>query len=479
MSLELAGLRIVAPYLGTSLFVWTAVIGIVMAGLSLGYFLGGRLADRKPSYYIFSLIILASAILIFLTVHIKSSFLYWISKKFNDIKIKSLIASLVLFGPANFYLGMITPYAVRLRLKELHNSGAIVGRIYAISTMGSIIGTFGAGFLLIPYIGNDKTLIFTSLMLGIISLLIFFRYFRLSKIVLILLFFYLSHCLFIYEQFNDKSVLIETDSIHNHIKIYDTIDTESGRPVRVLQLGLQEASAIYLDNGDLVYNYMKYFRLAKYFKPDLKDSLMIGAGCYAFPQDYLRRFPEAFLDVVEIDAKLTELAQRYFGLKPNKRLRIYHEDGRVFLNRINKKYDVIFIDAFNSSATIPFQLTTLEAIKKMYQILKKEGVVFVNIYSAIEGKYGKFLQAEYRTFKSVFPDVYLFPVKDANNEYLIQNVILVAVKSNYKNKRDFRSTDFEINGYLNNFLKKEPSPTLPILTDGRAPVELYTMGFDI
>jgi spermidine synthase len=200
---------------------------------------------------------------------------------------------------------------------------------------------------------------------------------------------------------------------------------------------------------------------------------MIGGAGYSYPKDYLKKFPDARLDVIEIDPMLTELAKRYFNLKDDKRLVIYHEDGRTFLNRTKKKYDVIFGDAFTSYYALPYQLTTRETVQKMYEMLNDDGVILINIISSIEGEKGKFLRAEYATFKTVFPQVYLFPVNEFNDGSKVQNIMLIALKS--KQKPAFRNNDPELNKYLQHLWKTEIKKDVPILTDDYAPVDAYTM----
>ena len=196
---------------------------------------------------------------------------------------------------------------------------------------------------------------------------------------------------------------------------------------------------------------------------------MLGGAAYSYPNDFLKSFPEATLDVVEIDPGLTRIARRYFRLRDNPRLRIFHEDGRIFLNRAKEKYDVIFGDAFHSVHSIPFHLTTVESAKAMYDHLTDGGVAFINIISAIEGKKGRFLRAEYRTFRSVFPQVYLFPVHDSVDGKRVFNIVLVAIKSEKIPARS--SVNPEIQECLNHLWKKEIPQDMPVLRDAFAPTD--------
>ncbi len=211
--------------------------------------------------------------------------------------------------------------------------------------------------------------------------------------------------------------------------------------------------------------------MVDHFMPELENALMIGGGAYSYPKDFLANHENANLDVVEIDSELTELAKEYFGLEDDPRLTIFHEDGRIYLNSAEKQYDAIFQDAFSSSLAIPYHLTTVEHIQNMYDALTEDGVALVNVISRMEGEGGKFLSAQYHTYKEVFPYVYLFPVQYPEDADIAQNIMLVATKS----EKNLSSENSELNNYLNHYWKKEIPNYLPILTDDFAPVDQYTL----
>ena len=171
MILEIVGARVLAPYLGTSIFVWTSLIGIILGSLSLGYWWGGKLADRRPSYRAFALIICLSGIFVTLITFSKEIVLLAIQGAISDVRMGAAVATLALFAVPSVLLGMVSPYAVKLRVDDLDKSGATVGYLYAISTIGSIIGTFLAGFVLIAYFGNTRILLVLAIALVVTSLL--------------------------------------------------------------------------------------------------------------------------------------------------------------------------------------------------------------------------------------------------------------------------------------------------------------------
>ena len=470
MMLEITGSRILAPFLGTSTFVWTSLIGIILASLSLGYHLGGKLSDKKPSLKTLSSIIFLSALLIALTAIFHGEILRQIELLVPDLRLAASISAIVLFTPASVFLGMISPYTVRLKMTSIKHSGETVGNLYAISTIGSIVGTFLTGFFLLAYIGSTSLLFLLSLiMVGLSFALTPHKH----KI-----FVFLFTCLYLGSFQIQKLEAAEhgyfdLDSDYNHIKIFPNTDRSTGKDILTLSLSKNNSSAMFLENEDLVFSYTMYYHLAHHFNPELKNTLMIGGGAYSFPKNFLEVHPEATIDVVEIDPRLTELATEYFRLESTPRLQSFHEDGRAFLNHNEKFYDAIFIDAFQGSYAIPHHLTTTEAVAKMASSLNDDGVLLVNVISKLEGEGSEFLQAEYRTFKEHFPRVEIFAVRSQNRPDMLQNFMLVAFKS--PKEPIWESKDALLNKFLQKRYKKAVPTELPILTDDFAPVDHYVM----
>lgn len=471
MIFELVGSRVLGPNFGTSIFVWTSLIGIILGSLSLGYYFGGKIADKKPNLNDLSLIIFLSAIFIGLMILIKDWLLISLQNNFTDIRLASVLASLILFLPASLLLGMVSPYAVKLKMENLNTSGRTVGNLYAISTAGNIIGTFLSGFYLIPHFGTNKLLIILAIALIINSIMLTINKLIKTKIAVLIIFITGWQAIGGLNYISEANGFIDVDTAYNRLWIYNRLDYYTNKPVKVMGINNENHSSMFLNSDELVNEYTKYYHLAKHFNPNFKTTLMFGGAGYSYPKNFLLTYPEATIDVVEIDPKVTELAKKYFNLKENLRLAIYHEDGRVYLNKTGKKYDVIFGDAFSSRYSLPYQLTTKEAVQKNYDILNNGGVVILNIISAIEGEKGKFLRAEYATYKNIFPQVYLFPVKEISDGTEVQNIILVASKSKMNQK--LNDANQELNEYLKHLWKKEIELDMPILTDDYAPVDYY------
>lgn len=477
MAFELVSSRLLAPYVGTSMSVWTAIIGIFLGSLSFGYYYGGRLSDRHSDNSGLAAILMGAFLSLVYLLLVKPLAVLIPQYLIPSFKLSSIILSIILFVPANIFLGMVSPYAAKLKINNLASSGSTVGRLSALSTLGSIIGTFSAGYFLIPFLGTDKIIILIAIIILILSLaldkLLILKSLRnifssaRNLIILVFVLVIVSLVGGLSWLINSNSP-IDIDTAYQKIKIVDSI--KNNRPVRYLVTGPNAAqSAMYLDSYQDAADYTVYYDLAGYFFPKMKNALMLGGAGYLYPRHFVQRFQDVKLDVVEIDPGMTKVATQYFNFKPDSRISIYHEDGRVFLNRSEKKYDAIFGDAFSSYCSIPYQLTTREAVVKHYESLNEGGVAIINIISALSGDKAKFLQAEYATYKDVFPQVFLFKVGE-NSATEAQNLILVALKSSVKPNFSDASEEFSplLDTFYNKFIFSGK-----ILTDQLAPVDYY------
>lgn len=477
MIFELVGSRVIAPYVGTSMYAWTSLIGVILASLSIGYYAGGYLADKRPDIRPMALIILFSGVAIAFSAWTKDILAAVISTSPVALELKAIMISLLLFAPGSFLLGMISPYAVRLRMIDITKSGRTAGNLYAISTTGSIFGTFLAGFYIIPNLGSTNTLIMLSVVLLVLAGLLLLGA-KIEKSVnlaafLIVAFLGLAQ---LFSSVKQKLFVADVDTEYNRILVVRSTDTATKKPILALVTDQHTTQAAMFTDGtnDLVFNYTKFYRLFSHFVPNPTNVLMIGGCAYTYPRDFIKNFPDAKIDVVELDPGMTKLARKYFNLKNEKNLVIYHQDARIYLNETKKNYDVIFGDAFNSASVIPFQLTTKEAVIKEYDVLNDDGVVMINIISAFEGDKGKFARAEYATYKKVFPQVFLFQVQNLKAGSEAQNIMLVALKS--KKEITWDSPNKELDGFLAQVWKRPIADDIPILTDDYAPVEYYMRG---
>ncbi|MEO8042243.1 MAG: fused MFS/spermidine synthase [Acidobacteriota bacterium] len=417
MVYEIIGSRIVSPFIGTSTYVWTSLIGVILASLSLGYWLGGLMADKRPDIKILAFVIFLAGGLVSLTVLIKDVILVMVASAPTGLEIKSLLAALLLFAPGSVALGFVTPYAIRLKMRSVSDSGATVGRLYALSTIGSIVGTFAAGFFLIPFVGSNRTLYVIAASLIVISLFLApFAFSRTSFGILTIFVFGIAGSeLTAYYQLRTKG-MHDVDTEYSRVQIFRGTEAKTGRPLRAMATDPYFVqSIIYLDGDELFAKYSHFYHLLRYLRPEFRSTLMIGGAGYTFPQNYLQTYPNASIDVVEIDPAMTSIAREYFRLEDSSRLKVIHDDGRVFLNRAEMgTYDAVLMDAFGSLFSVPYQLTTIEAVQNISRVLDDNGIVIFNLGSAIRGDSNRLLQAELATYHAVFPTVELFKV---NSDY--------------------------------------------------------------
>ena len=503
MVYEIIGSRIVSPFIGTSTYVWTSLIGVILASLSAGYWIGGRIADKRPDVKILASAIFMAGGVVSLTILLKDVILSMIGASSTGLGFKSVVAALLLFAPASVLLGFVTPFAVKLRMSTLADSGKTVGRLYALSTIGSIAGTFAAGFVLIPFVGSVRTLYLIAGTLFVLSVLLApFVFTRTSFMILTLFALGIAGSeISSYALFRANG-LHDIDTEYSRVQVFQTIDPKNGRKFQAMAIDPYFVqSAMYLDGDDPVFEYSPYYHLVRHFKPDHKQTLMIGGAGYTFPREYLRTYPEARMDVVEIDPQMTEIARKFFRLEDDPRLTIHHADGRVFLNHAESgKYDAVMMDAFSSLFSVPYQLTTLEAVQQVNRVLKNDGVVIFNLGSAIRGPASGFLQAEFATYNQVFPHVHLFKVNPERTDDQLQNLIIVASKNSApvrtesgsdrppgstlvgtgsSSDRPPASSPYDhpdndpIRKLLATIYSADLPLDLPVLTDDLAPVEFY------
>jgi len=424
MALELVGSRILAPVFGDSIFVWGALIGVVMAALSLGYYVGGRMADRRPRYGVFSMILISAGVLIML-IPLSSPFilevvyLSGVGDRYGPI-----LASFLLLAAPTILLGMVSPYSVRMSADRISNLGGISGSLYSISTAGSIFGTFFTVFVLIPSFGVRQ--IVFSLGVVLIAVAVVGMTLVEKGIVLTLILVLMTPSLFTgggpFLGISGNAV-IRKDTPYSTLTV---IDSEA-KGTRTMYLNNMPHSAMYLNGSNrAVFRYTDYFNVAFLFNPGAERILFIGGGGFSGPKQFLEHYPNATIDVVEIDPDVVAVAKDYFGVSDDPRMRVFTMDGRSFLREAGT-YDVVVLDAY-SKTYVPFHLMTSEFFESLDEHLAPGGVVVSNLISSLIGDTSDLLKAEVNTIAGVLPQIYLFPTKSGQLS-LLQNIILVATKS--------------------------------------------------
>ncbi|MDR1021548.1 MAG: fused MFS/spermidine synthase [Synergistaceae bacterium] len=478
MVLEMAGSRIVAPYMGTSLVVWTSLIGIIMLSLTAGYWTGGVVSDRYPRAGLLAWIIGAAALVTVFVALVANPLLNSLSRGASNIYIASIVAAICLFSLPSALLGMVSPFVVRLAINNLGKAGATVGRFSALSSAGSILGTFLGGFVLISLFSSRTILFIVAAVLGTVAFLLSYGG-RASKTIPPLALAILSVSLGI---LNEAGVLpmtplgLNVDTQYNSVRIMDMDAFGSGRKIRILQtdpMGAQ--SLMYIDSPSELYSdYTKFYDLAFHYKPDTKRVLMLGGGGYCVPKHITATRPGVSVDIVELDPGITAIAREYFYLADRPGQTIYHEDARNFLNREaasgEGKYDAIFEDVFGSSYNIPFHMTTAECMSRVRELLTPDGVFVVNIISSIDHD---LFSGIYSGIAASFPEVMIFPATYPNDESRRQNIMIVALASGPAVEAEPESAYMA--KLLSHKWTKPFSAKIDAFTDAFAPVEKYTV----
>ncbi len=407
MVLELVAGRIIAPYVGVSLYTWTSIIGIVLAGISLGNYVGGRLADRRASLRVLGLIFLFGGLtsLIILTVEYTVVLL---PAGWGVIARILALTTILFFLPATI-LGMTSPVVAKLAVTDLERTGSTVGKIYAAGTAGSILGTFLTGFVLISQFGTFAIVAGVAVILTTMGVL-FLTQGNLKIVAAVWLI--MGIAIAINEQTNTFQSVCGIETNYFCIRIVQE-EREEG-VVRKLVLDRLVHSFNSLENPlQLTYGYEEmYGEISAYQASEHAplNSLFIGGGGYTFPRYLETLYPDSMIDVIEIDPGVTDVAYGYLGLSAETNIQTFNQDARQFLLRApTRRYDIIFGDAFNDFS-VPYHLTTREFNQLVRAWLSDDGIYVLNM---IDGGQADFLRAVTHTLGQTFDHVYVAPTIQA------------------------------------------------------------------
>jgi spermidine synthase len=405
MSLELVAARILAPYIGVSLYTWTSIIGVVLAGISLGNYLGGKLADRAPAQSTLGWLLFLAGIAtlgVVLVVQVATG-----ANLDLPLIPKIVLLTTVIFFLPCCLLGMVSPLVVKLTLQDIQQTGTTIGTIYAFSSLGSIAGTFATGFVLISMIGTRSIVALVGITLVVMALVL--TRMGSTKIQAAVV---LVSLLALTWQISQRSALASTCAVETDYFCISVAEemTADQRPMRKLILDHLVHSFVILDDPThLEYGYEKvYAEMARVLADPGRplSALFIGGGGYTFPRYLDSQYPGSTLDVVEIDPGVTRIAYERLGLPVTTKIRSYNEDARQYLVRAtpSAQYDLILGDAFND-LSVPYHLTTLEFSERVNRFLKPSGLYLINVIDSY--KKGSFMKAFAYTLTKVFPYVYI------------------------------------------------------------------------
>ena len=477
MACELVGAKLLAPYFGTSLYVWASVLGLTLGGLTLGYFYGGKLSqkfnqDERLLYYVlilaaFFLVIMPFTSILIMDVTINLS-----------LELGTIISLIVFMMPPLILMGMVSPIIINLLTKKADAAGMSAGTIYAISTLGGILYTFLMGFFIIPTFGLKIPAIVAGCLLGIIPLILLSKAKqRMSIVLTIALVLGSLASLYPKQEFNDEfQILYQSDGILGQIKVVDhpsyeiTEDHRIGRALLVNNT-LQTYVGIDQNFEYSIWKWSHYFPTAASIFPPETEVLLLGLGGGTIVKQLNRL--EYNVDVVEIDKRVGEVSIDFFGLDPNTKITI--DDARHYIKTSKKNYDIIIFDTFLSES-VPEHLLTIEGFEDVKKILNPGGMVMSNFYGYIEGERGRAARSVYKTLEKADFHVDLLATPGQEST---RNLIFLASLD----QKDFSTTDYSepnyerINNLYDHFIDRRflDFSDAVILTDHKPQLtKLYT-----
>jgi spermidine synthase len=464
LGVEIAAARLLAPYFGASTVVWANTIGVVLVALSVGYWFGGRYADRHPHLRSLCLLVLAASVLIAAVPFLARPFLGFSVDAFDTVSVGgfagSLFGVLVLVAVPVMLLGAAAPWAVRLAVGELSGAGEVVGRLYAISTAGSLAGTMISALVLIPLLGTQRTFLVFALALALVAMVgVGAR----AAVVPACLLAVMAVPVGTIKADADGRVLYEAETTHQYARV---IERDDGTRVLELNEG-QAVHSEYRPGSYLTGDYWDghlVLPTAAAERPPRRIAILGNAGG-TVARSFGHFFPRTAVDAVEIDAELTELGRRYLDLR-NSRMRTFAEDARPWLERSEGGYDAIMVDAYRQPY-IPFYLATREFFELARERLAPGGLTIVNVghpqgAQELERVLG-------RTMAAAFPRVLRYPIEDTNT-------LLVAGEGSFSGERlaaNLASLPRALRPQAREAARRL-APRLPggeVYADDRAPVE--------
>ena len=376
LATEIAASRMLAPYFGSSTIVWANLIGIVLAGLAVGYWLGGRVADRHPERRLLGLIVLAAALWVAMTPFVARPFLDAAVGNLDDASagavIGSFFAVLLLFAPAVVLLGMVSPFAIRLAITDVETAGAVAGRFYALSTFGSLLGTFVPALIAIPLLGTQRTLLLTAALLALSAA------FLLGRKVLVLAGAIAALAVLPPGAIkSDEGLLHEEDSLYQFIQV---LERDDGRRLLRLNEGVAVHS-VWRDDTVLTGGVWDAFlALPPLLDRPLRSVAILGNAGGTTARAMGEFYPGAEIDGVELDPAVSDVGFEYFGMGDNPKLTVHDLDARPFLRHTDQRYDLIVVDAYHQPY-VPFYLATREFFRLARERLEPGGIVALNVAS--------------------------------------------------------------------------------------------------
>jgi spermidine synthase len=485
LAIELSASRLLGSVFGTSNLVWANVIGLMLLYLTIGYFIGGRWADRSPYPKTLYRIMLWASFLSALVPLVARPILQGAARAVTGVEaglaLGSFISVLVLFSVPVTLLGCISPFAIRLAVKSPEEAGRVSGQIYAISTLGSLLGTFLPTLILIPELGTALTFLFFAGCLYAISFIGLWGqngaktliWLWMPIVIVILAIIVLNG--YLRQPPANSTVLYDDESAYNYIQV---VQDARG----YINLYLNEGQGVHSRYHPDLYEFggtWDYFLVAPYFNAppynmERVDSLLvIGLAAGTIPRQYQRVYGNIHMDGVEIDPDIIHVGELFFDMNTEKMpsLTAYAEDGRYVLRTLTQPYDVIAIDAYRPPY-IPWHLTTVEFFQEVRAHLSPDGVVAINVGRTSTDR--RLVDAMAATLMQVFPTVHAIDVPRSFNTILVATQTVTTSDNLTQNLRELSANTPELllrvmQSSLENLVLIQPSGI--IFTDDRAPIE--------
>ena len=464
LALEVCASRLMAPFFGSSTVVWANIIGLILLYLSAGYWLGGRYADRHPTRGRLGALLLIAAIAIALLPFVSKPLLSLAVTAVAGASIGTVIGSfvgtLLLFAVPVTLLGMVSPFALRLSLSDIHETGTIAGRLYALSTLGSLAGTFIPALISIPLIGTQRTILAAAVLCGIAAAMLLGRR-AVAPVALIALALLLPPGV----TKEQPGLVAEAESQYQYI---DVVDQPNGSRNLELDEGIAVHSVWRTNTVLTGGEWDMFLAVPPRLDHPVRSVLIIGDAGGTTARAFGVYYPAAHIDGVEIDPTVTAIGRQYMGLGDNPNLTVHEADGRSFLETSSQRWDLIIVDAYRQPY-IPFQLTTQEFFQLCQRHLTEGGAVALNV-ERVPGD-TSLDDAIETTVASVIPDTWVWPA-------LTFNELVVAVNDQPQATAPYLHRampgDIAVLGTLMTSGFRAPSRHGILLTDDRAPVEWLT-----
>ena len=460
LATEICASRLLAPYYGSSTIVWANIIGLTLASLSLGYWLGGRVADRNPSPHVLGRLVLAAALLVALIPFVSSPILDVASTGLDEVSAGAVIGSffgtLLLFAPPIVLLGMVAPFAIRLALVEVASAGQVAGRLYALSTVGSLFGTFVPALITIPLIGTQRTLLGSAALLAAAASTMLGRRWLVATAAIAALVLVPPGAV----KASDGEVLYEVESPYQFVQV---VERDGAR-----RLYLNEGVAVHsLWRPDTVLTggvWDAFLALPALLELPRRVAILGNAGG-TIARGFAEYWPKVVVDGVEIDPAVSKAGRKYLGMGDNDLLRVHDADARPFLRRTDERYDLIYIDAYHQPY-VPFYLATQEFFELVRQRLVPGGLVALNVATVPGDR--QLEDGLAGTLATVFPVVRTWPVLRFNH-----------IVIGFSDERAVQTWErpFDVSELVDLLVRDLGPPVAPKRdpwTDDRAPVEWVT-----